>query len=302
MNPLHPESDGYISNIMTSPSVHHWYREFPPHPDLSGYIVNYWHIRTPPGASILNEERILPDGNAGLMFPVTPMRRTTADSGESTILNRKAVFAGQKSRAVTYQFTGPEAIDTWGVRFHPAGVRAFTSLSMHMLTDKVVPATNVFSAAVDTLARHLMAAGGEARAIRVLDHWFRQHRTDHQTPLITTGAMARMFEQADHSVAEVAARFRMSTRQVERNFKAYVGLSPKTFAGITRLNRALVLARQMPDAALNLLTQEAGYYDTLHMNRDTRRLTGMACRDILFRDYGAMRSILQDLVLQRLAV
>jgi AraC-like DNA-binding protein len=75
-------------------------------------------------------------------------------------------------------------------------------------------------------------------------------------------------------VSQIAAWHHLSVRQVERIFEAHVGLRPKVFARIERLQRALRMSHGDFKQDWAALALSAGYFDQSHMVREFRVLTG----------------------------
>jgi len=65
----------------------------------------------------------------------------------------------------------------------------------------------------------------------------------------------------------------LSRRQCERNFLRWIGIRPKQFLELHRLQRTLHRLRQRP--GLVVATGEQGYADQSHMARTVKRLTGL---------------------------
>lgn len=75
------------------------------------------------------------------------------------------------------------------------------------------------------------------------------------------------------SVRDAAERACLSERQLSRRFRSRVGVGPKTFARVMRLQRAagaLARGRSAIDAAMH-----AGYADQAHFTRDATDLAGV---------------------------
>jgi AraC-like DNA-binding protein len=79
-------------------------------------------------------------------------------------------------------------------------------------------------------------------------------------------------------VSQHAAAVGLSERQLRRRFLVVVGLSPKAYARVVRLHRAMALARSssmMPDWAE--IAVRSGFYDQPHMLAEFRRAVGSSC-------------------------
>jgi len=87
----------------------------------------------------------------------------------------------------------------------------------------------------------------------------------------------------DPDVGAAAGALGVSTRHLERRFKARVGMSPKHFARIARFQRVFRAVEEggagWVDAAA-----ECGYYDQAHLIRDFRDLAGEAPAHLMAGD------------------
>lgn len=277
-----------------------WYQEFDPHPSLAPYIVNFWRIRQSEDCRPLHRERILPDGNPGLMFNWYPIQRSGMDTACHMELGRQVWFVGQKNHSVDYQFPEHLPTLTWGVRFHPAGCRAFSSVAMQELVDQVVEAREVFGPGVEELIGFDQERLDASFVVSWLNHYFLRLLVPYQTPLLVTSSMASVLQRQQVPIHQLASLHRMSARQVERYFQGYVGLSPKRFSTVNRFNRMVCQFDHMNEACLASLSAEAGYFDTIHMRREIRRICGIGVQTLLNHGQDKMRPILTELIRKRM--
>lgn len=275
------------------------YQTFPPASVLAPYILNFWKLELPPVSDVGKKEVILPDGNASLMLTTFSIHRTSIGQSSWMDLSGRAMFIGQKTQAVEYTFPQDQHTITWGVRFQPAGVRAFTEVPMHECTDRIVDASSVFSACVHSLMNLIQNEHAPALILNGLNSFFQNRLKTHQTPLLTTEAMASALAVHSEPIREVAEHFRMSTRQMERYFKTYVGLSPKAYACITRFNRAIMEADQYPAITVSEISDTSGYYDAVHLRRESLKICGLKPHDIFYTHRGQTRPYLTELIRQR---
>lgn len=75
-------------------------------------------------------------------------------------------------------------------------------------------------------------------------------------------------------VARMASELGISPRQLQRRFRAAVGLSPKEFVRVLRFARVWQVASMRPDESWAKLAADFGYSDQAHLVRE-------------FRDFGA---------------
>jgi AraC-like DNA-binding protein len=183
-------------------------------------------------------QRVLPDGHADLIF---------YDTGRVEVVG----LHDQVALPVL-----PAGAHLRGIRLRPAAVAAAFKTPAFLLHNQTVPADTLFSS---TTARPLI----EPHAI---DAWIRSIE-----PNPRTGAAVNLL--ASRSVDQVAAALGISGRHLQRLLLTEVGLPPKVYQQVVRLQRfvrAIDAGAQLTAAAA-----AAGYADQPHLTRDVRRFCGI---------------------------
>lgn len=84
-------------------------------------------------------------------------------------------------------------------------------------------------------------------------------------------------ENGQISVYELSKRNFTTVRQLERNFKKLIGLSPKEYSNIIRFQNALsIIKNSHRDRSLLDIAFECGYYDHSHLTNEFKRNTGLS--------------------------
>ena len=94
-------------------------------------------------------------------------------------------------------------------------------------------------------------------------------------PLVIVAAQALERDHGDERIAGLARRLSVSTRTLERRFFDGVGLTPKRFARIARMQQSLRLL-SLPAASAAGVAHTMGYADQAHLTRELVELAG--CR------------------------
>lgn len=81
-------------------------------------------------------------------------------------------------------------------------------------------------------------------------------------------------------VKEVARQTCYSERQLNRLFLAQVGMNMKNYARLTRFNYVLKHIQKSP-CFFSALSQQAGYFDQAHFDKDFKAISGVSPRDYL---------------------
>lgn len=83
------------------------------------------------------------------------------------------------------------------------------------------------------------------------------------------------------NVTTVAGDLGVSERQLRRVFREAVGVSPKTFAKLTRFHRALNAAREKGETSWASIAAAVGYYDQAHLIAEFHAIAGSTPRAFL---------------------
>lgn len=94
-------------------------------------------------------------------------------------------------------------------------------------------------------------------------------------PAITEAVSVLLSNGGTTTMGELAAQLGLSERQVRRRFNAATGMSPKQYAGVQRLRRALILSLSEPSWAHIALA--TGFADQPHLARDIKGRFGESC-------------------------
>ncbi len=226
---------------------------------LSSVVNGFWERRGT-GA----EHRILPDGCLDFFFDLA--------SGEARVVG--AMTAARLYRA-------EPAAHVFGVRFRPGRAATFLDERADALTDE--------TPALADFRRGLFARLGAPLAEATS---FAERRAVVERALLEPGARSRAADarldravrllEASHgrtSLGDVARAVDLGERHLERLFAERVGVGPKLFSRVKRLERALSLL-EAPLSSQAALAAQAGYADEPHLLRELRALAGATPRTL----------------------
>lgn len=77
-------------------------------------------------------------------------------------------------------------------------------------------------------------------------------------------------------VSQLCKLFNVTPRSLERHFMEEIGLSAKELLQIFRINKAIRILAEEPNANLAGLSYLSGYYDQSHFIKDIRKITGIS--------------------------
>lgn len=240
-----------------------------PGPLLQPFVQALW--ATPPGQAIASREHALPTGAMHLALRLDgPPLRLYANADDATGYTVAcAVVGGVRDRYCIKDTTAPTA--SVGAVLRAGAARALFGCSARELAGRHVPLDLLWGRDASRLLEQLPELDDGAR-IDLL-----------QTVLLSRLRPARaLHPQVAQSMRDIAGGMRVcdavassgySHRHFIDRFGDAVGLSPKAWGRVSRLQRALREIERNPSGADAALA--AGFSDQAHFNREFRELAGM---------------------------
>jgi transcriptional regulator GlxA family with amidase domain len=160
-------------------------------------------------------------------------------------------------------------------------VHAIHAASFHVThaCDAALPSRHL--ASLGPIGALIDAASGAERS-QVFRRWL-ERSVDERRPLsrqaerVAAAAMS-LLDAADTPIDELARRHSVSRRQLERDFRHWLGLAPGSYARLVRFQRAArAIAGGMP---LAHVAAEQGYADQAHMTRAFGEIAGVTPRHL----------------------
>jgi AraC-like DNA-binding protein len=225
-----------------------------PHPSLARWVSTYWTLRTGEGTHVV---RTLPDG----CIDVTLHLATPA----------RAYLAGAQRSARSWKLEGH--VHLVGARLFPGGA-ALLGVDARALSEEWTPLERFSSKrTVAALVRRIQRARTMSARMVVLDAFFSERLLNRTLdPRLSTALLEAFERQGDISITALAKRSGAHARTLGRLFERSVGLSPKRFVRVVRLQAALrALGREGNWARVAV---DLGYHDQPHFIHDVRELFG----------------------------
>jgi AraC-like DNA-binding protein len=224
----------------------------PPH--LARIVDAFWAFESAGTA-----QRILPDGCIDFIF----------DLGAGSAYVQGPMTAAEVVRK-------PAAARLFGVRFRPGAASAFIDDDAGAFEDRAVDLDVMVAARRASLAARIAEAPDLAARKRIITDFLLDPRARRRATDVRVAHAVRAVRHSHGAlpIAAVARDLAVSERTLERLFRAHVGVRPKLFARIARLEWTRTIAGEH-GASQAALAALGGYTDEPHLLRDFRALTGL---------------------------
>jgi AraC-like DNA-binding protein len=221
-------------------------RSFQPCAALRPYVVTYFTLQVPEGAS--TTVRTLPEGCADLLFDLVQPR---------------AWLNGPRLSARVFTHLGPAHYV--GVQLTPGAAHLLSTTPARDLVERAQPLNRIFTFDLQSLSTELKSTPPNEVLDAILSEPFKGRSIDTRV----SSAMTRILtQQGAEPIAQTAARVATSERTLTRLFHQWIGIAPKAIARMVRFQYVLERLATGKAPRWAALAAELGYADQAHLIRD----------------------------------
>ena len=255
-------------------------KEYNPSSRLGSYVELFWFGQFNLNQTPLLSQRVVPNGYVELIIHLT--------DSHCELLQGRA-FEKSPDYILIGLFTQPydvhfrKRVRVFGIRFKPEGVYPLFGM----------PASEIHAAFADMESftgrnfREYSSRIRESNSIREMIGISEKYLLDNvnrsKLNLYYLNRAAEIIRRKKGSISmeELAANAYISTRQLEREFRQKIGISPKNYMRIARLNhvnRIITTGRRL---LLTDVSYACGYADQAHFIRDFKHFTGESPKNFI---------------------
>lgn len=246
------------------------FHSYKPAPALQPFIDLYWHI----SGYIKETEKItlMPDG--GISLFVNLGERIISTRFDKPIKHEGIFLVGPMMKTDVQLITGQVLL--FGIKFKPG---AFTHFYKYESLDQAANQFHEFQ---------FKDFPDIKKTIQYFFSYLDQFYLNRLSPpkFSVLNIVSDIAQNTDTIKVEALAKRHFTTvRQLERQFKQQVGLSPKELVDLERFNKAFVRLQNSSKHRLLDIAWDCGYYDHAHMTNDFKRFTGKAPTEFILSDF-----------------
>ncbi|WP_207496956.1 AraC family transcriptional regulator [Aridibaculum aurantiacum] len=255
---------------------------------LSSYIDNYMFVDIDwkQLSSISTIWRLIPFGQVSMLFLLgEPHGYSLSGATEEMHNTSQAFMVGQLTQPIWLKFSGHTRLIK--IQFKPSGIQQLLPLNMEEFTN--IPSVEleaIWGRSVNEAMEMLHEATDDENKIAILDNFFEKKllpKRDNAAYIDYTVTQLEKFN-GNLNIQNLETKLGISSRHLERLFRAKVGLTPKEISKIIRLNSAFSCLEKDPCMSLTSLSYEAGYYDQAHFSKYFKKIAGISPSKLMSRN------------------
>jgi AraC-like DNA-binding protein len=219
--------------------------------------------------------RALPRGAVTVIFDVGQRQQLDfyAADGTTKLSVPPAFITGPHTASYVSNIAAGEPV--MAVHFRPGGAFPFLGIPLGDIEDGYVGIDEVWGSNGRELHERLIETTSAVARFQILEQFLlsRPSLTVDRHPGVAA-AMAAIEDDPSIRMADIRHLVGMADKRLVALFRAEVGLSPKAYARVRRLQAALRLLGGGPLGGAHVAA-EVGYFDQAHFVRDFESFTGM---------------------------
>jgi AraC-like DNA-binding protein len=247
---------------------------FRPRQPLARYIDYFGYWQRDSGEP--HKSRALPRGAATIIVDVGGRQRVDfyAADGRTRLDVSPAFIAGAGTASYVTQIDATQSVLT--IHFRPAGALPFTGIPLGELENSCIGLADLWGHRGTALHEQLVAARTAAQRVALVESFLlsrmrRHDREPHRNVMAVLGAVE---DDPSMRVSNARELAELSPKRLTAAFRAEVGLAPKAYLRVRRLQAAL---RRLDTGRARgaTIAADLGYFDQAHFVREFRSFTAM---------------------------
>jgi len=259
------------------------YLEFKPIDPLANDIQLIWMLESETADDFYPKERIMPDGIVEIVFHYREPFITYSQNGVRFI-QPKGFAVSQMRRFIEIESNGSTGFIS--VRFYPWGAYHFFSKPIKTFLDDTVSLTEIWPEHYQQIMAEICSAESPNERLHAVQQFLLNRLRENKNNRSRIDAAVKLIRasKGQLSIEEVCEETGLSKKQLERNFLATVGTTPKVFSRISRFLNICQNLRDNRGKTLTQLAYECDYFDQAHFIKEFKEFSGFTPKAFFARN------------------
>lgn len=248
-------------------------KEYKPSKNLNSFVELFWSGSFHADDSGKLSLQIIPNGCIELIIHLNDLHcdlQNTYGWGQSPDF----MILGLFTRPYEVRFSG--IVNVFAIRFKPEGFYNIFGVPASEFNERYEDMTLVKCNGFRDFSNRIREEKSIASMINRAENYLLKSLQDNKIDMSYVNFAAHLIRSTKGiKINELSNKVFISKRQLEREFKSKIGISPKHYFRITRINEVLRLLNNNQEIDLTSVAYLCGYFDQAHFIHDFKRITGI---------------------------
>jgi len=262
--------------------------QLPPSAALSSIVKHYLILES--DRNIHSNYRLFSDGNPGIVFHYKNQFKQLYYNDAAGQRQPRSFVYGQITHYYDLQATG--SLGMVVVVLHPYSINPLFKVSADELNNSTISLVDFYGSEVRDIEDQIQSARCSHEIIAIIEKFLLKKMTAaHPADAAFDQAISLIYRHKGIVTVEGLLKIiPVTERQLQRKFKHYIGINPKKFADVIKLQHFLKLLKNHPPYdKLGAIVYDSGYYDQAHLNNWFKKSAGVT--PLQYRSNGNLLAI-----------
>ena len=247
--------------------------EYKPCEGLQPFVEVYWEGSFNSNATDLLSLQIIPNGCLELIFHLNDLH---CDLQKHSIWSQTPDYMIIGMYLQPYEVQFRDYVNVFAIRFKPEGIYNVFGVPASTLKERFEDMSMVFGSDFRDFCHRLKEEKSTAARIKRAENFLLKNLMSNKIDLNYVNQAAELMRNIKGlKIEDLTSQVFISQRQLEREFKKKVGISPKHYLRIMRLNEVFRLLNENQTIDLTSVAYHCGYFDQAHFINDFKSITGI---------------------------
>lgn len=257
--------------------------EYKPCKSLNSFVEVFWKARFQTVTSGPLSLQMIPNGCVELIIHLNDLH-CDLENNYGWSQSPDFMILGLFTQPYEVRFSGD--VNVFAIRFKPEGFYNIFGVPASEFKERYEDMTLVKCNGFREFSNRIREGKSVSSMIKLTEIYLLKSLQNNKIDISYVNLAAQLIRSTKGlKIDEISSKIFISKRQLEREFKNKIGISPKHYLRITRINEVVRFLNSNQSFDLTSVAYHCGYFDQAHFIHDFKRITGQK-PSIFFKERG----------------